>query len=69
MIGQRQNKIMSYYKEDKNYEDMTVKELQECKRKHYENPKYFLKLMKPPFYYTWDMLLDGHIERAKNKIL
>ena len=56
---------MSYYKTEKPYDEMSVKELEEQKLRHFNNPKYFLKLIKPPFYYTWMNLLNLKIEKRK----
>jgi len=56
---------MSYYKTEKPYDEMSVKELEEQKLRHFNNPKYFLKLIKPPFYYTWMNLLSLKIEKRK----
>lgn len=56
---------MSYYKTEKPYDEMSVKELEEQKFRHFNNPKYFLKLIKPPFYYTWMHLLNLKIEKRK----
>ena len=56
---------MSYYKTEKPYNKMSVKELEEQKFRHFKNPKYYLKLIKPPFYYTWMNLLNLKIEKVK----
>lgn len=58
-------KIMSYYKTEKLYDEMTVEELEYQKYRHFINPKYYLKLIKPPFYYTWMQLLNLKIEKRK----
>lgn len=56
---------MSYYKTEKPYDEMSVKELEEQKLRHFNNPKYFLKFIKPPFYYTWMNMLNLKIEKRK----
>ena len=56
---------MSYYKTKKKHDDMNLNELLEAKQRHITNPKYYLKLVKPPFYYTWLNLLETKIEKRK----
>jgi hypothetical protein len=56
---------MSYYKTEKLYDEMSVKELEQQKLRHFNNPKYYLKLIKPPFYYIWMHLLDLKIKKRK----
>jgi hypothetical protein len=53
---------MSYYKTKKKYDDMNYQELLEAKQRHLTNPKYHLKLVKPPFYYTWLAFLENKIK-------
>jgi hypothetical protein len=56
---------MTYNKTGIPYNKMSVEQLKDEKRKHFENPEYFLKLMKPPIYYTIHALLDGMIKKAE----
>ncbi|WP_186826698.1 hypothetical protein [Psychroserpens burtonensis] len=50
-------------------DQMNLEQLQEAKRKHYENPNYFLKFFKPPHYHTKMALLDHRINNyVNNKI-
>jgi len=57
---------MSYYKVNKKYDEMSIEELEHQKYRHFKNPKFYLKLIKPPFYYTWMNLLNLKIEKLKN---
>ncbi|QQV90470.1 hypothetical protein Harreka1_63 [Olleya phage Harreka_1] len=52
---------MSYYKTKKKINDMDLNDLLEAKKRHIKNPKYHLKIIKPPFYYTWLSLLENRI--------
>ena len=54
---------MGYYKTDKPYDEMSVSELEEAKERHFKNPDFYLKLIKPAFYYTWMHLLNLKIEK------
>lgn len=40
---------------------MDLNDLLEAKKRHIKNPKYHLKIIKPPFYYTWLSLLENRI--------